>query len=82
VAWGINNVDEVVIPRTGSCSRSNGDSALLLLLHPVHRGSAFMDFTDLVIDAGVEKDSLSCRGFTRVDMSHDPDVPDLGEINY
>jgi hypothetical protein len=41
-----------------------------------------MNLTDFVVDTGVEKDSLSCRGFTRVDVSHDPDVPDLGKINY
>jgi hypothetical protein len=37
-------------------------------------------FTDLVIDTGVKKDALSCRGFTRVNVRHDPDVADLGEV--
>jgi hypothetical protein len=39
-----------------------------------------MDLTDLVVDAGVEQDSLSGRGFARVDMRHDPDISDLGEV--
>jgi len=43
----------------------DGDAALLLLLHPVHRGGALVDLTDLVVDAGVEEgcaqSSSSCR---------------------
>jgi hypothetical protein len=40
-----------------------------------------MDLTDLVVDAGVEQDSLSGGRLARVDMRHDPDVPDLGEFH-
>jgi hypothetical protein len=36
-----------------------------------------MNFTDLVVDTGVEKDSLSSRGFTRVDVRHDSNVANL-----
>jgi hypothetical protein len=39
-----------------------------------------MDLTDLVVDAGVKQDALGRRGFARVDMRHDPDVADLGEV--
>jgi len=35
-----------------------------------------MDFTDLVVDTGVEKDSLSGRRLTSIDVSHDADVAD------
>ena len=86
---GVDDVEAVLrigqvhtLPEARGGRGGDGDAALLLLLHPVHGGSAFMNFADLVIDTGVEKDALSRRGFTRVDMSHDPDVPDFGEVSY
>jgi hypothetical protein len=39
-----------------------------------------MDLTDLVVDSGVEQDALGRGGFARVDMRHDPDIADLGEL--
>ena len=39
-----------------------------------------VDFTDLVVDAGVEEDPLGRRRLARVDMRHDPDVSDPGEV--
>ena len=39
-----------------------------------------VDFTDLVVDAGVEEDPLGRRRLARVDVRHDPDVSDLGEV--
>ena len=38
-----------------------------------------MDLADLVVDAGVEEDPLGRGGLARVDVSHDPDVADLGQ---
>ena len=64
-----------VAPERGGGSRGDGDSALLLLDHPVHGGSAVVHLTDLVGDAGVIEDALGRRRFTGVDVSHDPDVP-------
>jgi len=40
-----------------------------------------MDLTDLVVDAGVKENPLGRRRLASVDMRHDPDVADLGEIN-
>jgi hypothetical protein len=51
-----------------------------VLLHPVHRGSALVDLTDLVGDAGVEEDALGGGGLAGVDVSHDADVADLVEV--
>src|SRR6478609_3244099 len=56
VTRGVDNVDLVVLPPAGRRGRRDRDAALLLLLHPVHRGSALVDLTDLVGDAGVEQD--------------------------
>jgi hypothetical protein len=39
-----------------------------------------VDFTDLVADAGVEEDPLGGRRLARVDVGHDPDVADLGQV--
>src|SRR4029077_20191099 len=56
------------------------DAALLLLRHPVHRGRALVDLTDLVGLAGVEEDALGRRRLAGVDVGHDPDVPDQLEL--
>src|ERR1022692_2682359 len=80
VTGGVDQVDRVVPPDAGRRGRRDGDAALLLLLHPVHGGRALMNLTDLVVDAGVEQNPLGCGGFARVDMRHDPDVADLGEL--
>ena len=37
VSGGVNDVDLVLLPETGGSSGGNGNTALLLLLHPVHR---------------------------------------------
>src|SRR5215471_17022549 len=76
----IDDVDRVVTPGRGGRGGRDRDAALLLLLHPVHGRGALMDFTDLVVDAGVEQDALGSRSLARVDMRHDPDVADLGEV--
>ncbi len=68
------------MPDAGRRGGGDGDAALLLLLHPVHRGCALVDLTDLVVDAGVEQDPLGRRGFARVDVGHDPDVTDPGQV--
>ncbi|CAB4537067.1 unannotated protein [freshwater metagenome] len=81
MAGGVNDVNDVVIPLTGCGSGGDGDSALLFLLHPVHGGCAIVNFTDLVVDTGVKKNALSRGGFARVDMRHDPDVANHGEVD-
>src|SRR3954451_1659534 len=80
VTGGIDDVDGVAEPARRGSGRGDGNAAFLLLLHPVHGGRALMALTDLVVDAGVEQDALGGRGFARVDMRHDPDVADLGEV--
>ncbi len=40
VPGGVDQVDLVAFPEAGGGSRGNGDTPLLLLLHPVHRGGA------------------------------------------
>jgi hypothetical protein len=62
------------LPEGGGRGRGDGDPALLLLLHPVHRRGAVMHLADLVGLAGVVEDTLGRRGLAGVDMRHDPEV--------
>ncbi len=81
VPRGVDDVDVVLgighvhaLPETGRRGRRDGDAALLLLLHPVHGGSAVVDLAKLVIDAGVEQDALGGRRLAGVDVRRDADV--------
>ena len=77
VAGGVDDVDPVSLPLAGGGSGGNGDTALLLLLHPVHGGRTFMRLTQTVRTSRVEQDALGRGGFTGVDMGHDADIPHL-----
>ena len=80
VAGGVDDVDLVVFPEAGGGRGGNGDPALLLLLHPVHGGGAVVHLTDLVADTGVVEDALRRRRLAGVDVRHDADVADLGQV--
>ena len=67
--------DVVPGPETGRGSRRDRDAALLLLLHPVHRGGTLMHFTDLVVLPGVVQDALGRGRLTGIDVGHDADIP-------
>src|SRR6266571_247079 len=79
VAGRVDDLDRVALPLALGRGGGDGDAPLLLLLHPVHDGSALVDLTDLVRDAGVEQDPLGRGRLTSVDMRHDADVAYLGE---
>ena len=78
VSRGVNEVDfiffRVIVPESGSCSRGNCNTALLLLLHPVHGGGTVMHLTDFVSKTGIEKNTLRRGSLTGIDVSHDTDV--------
>ena len=81
VSRSINDVDLVIVvadlPESCRCSRSNGYAAFLLLRHPVHSGSALMDFAKLVVDTGIIQNALSSRSLTCVYVSHYADVSSI-----
>ena len=77
VARRIDDVDAVFAPEAGRGGGGDADAALLLLLHPIHHRGAFMDFAHGPRHAGIEQDALGGRGFPRIDMRHDPDVPGM-----
>src|SRR5208283_3644630 len=70
----VYDVDPVVFPETGRCSRGDGDAPLLLLFHPVHGGCAFVDLSDPVVDTCIVQDPFCCRRLAGIDMGHNADV--------
>ena len=74
MAWGVDDVDAVVIPDTRGGRRSNGDTALLFLSHVVHGCGAVVNFTDLVALTGVVENAFCCRRLTGINVGHDADV--------
>src|SRR5690606_32123986 len=79
VARGVDDVDAVVLPEAGRRSARNGDAALFLLLHPVHRRAAFMDFAHAVQAPRVKENPLRRGCFARVNMGADADIARLRE---
>ena len=75
MAGGVDDVDLVIKPETSRRGGSDGDTAFLLLRHPVHRSAALVGFADFVVFAGVVQDTFGRRGLTGIDVSHDADVP-------
>ena len=74
VSGSINDVDADIAPGASRRGGRNGDTALLFLLHPVHRGSAFVDLSDAMGSAGIKKDALGGRGLSGINVRHDADV--------
>src|SRR6185369_8688031 len=72
-----NDINAVIPPGRGRRGGRDGDAALALLLHPVHRRGALMHFADLIDAARVKEDALGGGGFTRVDMGDDADIAGL-----
>ena len=74
VSGSIDDVDTMVIPVSGGCSRSDGNTSLLFLNHPVHGGAAIVGFTDFIVNTGIVKDTFGCGSLSCVDVSHDTDI--------
>src|SRR5690242_8239824 len=72
---GIDDIDSVVVPKTGCCRRCDGNSALLLLNHPVHCRGSVVNLANLIINPSVVEYTLRRGGFPRIDVRHDADVP-------
>ncbi len=77
----IDDVDTVLVellvhalPEAGGRSRGDRDATFLLLLHPVHDGSALMNLAHLVGQTGIEQDTLGRGRLTSVDVGNDTDI--------
>ncbi|MNZ74777.1 hypothetical protein D3C78_932370 [compost metagenome] len=81
VAGGIDDVYAVVVvlttgtfPEGGNGSGGNGDTALLLLHHPVGGRGAVVHLAHLVAQTCVEQDPLGSGSLARVNVGADTDV--------
>ena len=74
VAGRVDDVEALAVPERGGRGRRDGDAALLLLLHPIHRRGAFVHLADLVALAGVIEDALGRRRLAGIDVRHDAEV--------
>ena len=81
VPGGVDDIDAMFVellihpgPKAGRGRRSNRNTPLLLLLHPVHDRRAFMHLTNLVGDTCVEQYALRGRGFSGIDVRHNTNV--------
>ena len=74
VAGSVDQVDLMTAPFTGRCSRGDGDAALLLLLHPVHRRHTFVGLANAMGTAGVIQDAFGRSRLAGVNVGHDADV--------
>src|SRR6185503_12841572 len=79
VTRSIDNIDAMInaasFPVAGGRSAGNCDTALLLLLHPVHRRRTLVYLANLVRDTRVVKDTFGGGGLTGIDVGHDADIP-------
>jgi hypothetical protein len=72
----------VVFPEAHGSGRSDRDSTLLLLDHPVHGRIAVMNFAYFVTFTGVVENSFGGRRFTGIDVSHDADITGVLKVSY
>src|SRR5262249_17464876 len=70
----IDDIDAILPPCAGRRRRCDCNSALALLLHPIHRGGSFIDFTNPVRHPRVIENPLGRGGLARINVGHDPDV--------
>jgi hypothetical protein len=74
VTWSVNDIDAMIQPEAGCRGGRNGNAALLLLGHPVHRSGPFMHLTNAVNFLGVEENPFRGRCLPRIDMRNDSDI--------
>ena len=74
VSRGVDDVDSVTCPVCSSCSRCDCDTTFLLLFHPVHSSGTLVGLTDLMVDTGVEQNTLGSGCLTGIDVRHDTDI--------
>src|SRR5262249_49037713 len=74
VSGRIDDVQTLAVPERRRRRRRDGDAAFLLLLHPVHRGRAIVDFANLMALAGIEEDPLGRGRLAGIDVSHDAEI--------
>ena len=84
VAWGVNDVDLVVLvevfPENSSGGTGDGDPAFLLLDHPIHYRRTFIDFADAIAFARIKKDTFGRSCLTGIYVRHDTDITYIRQV--
>jgi hypothetical protein len=71
MSGSIYDIDLRIIPVAGGRSACDGNSPVLLLLHPVHGGLTVIDFADAVAFSGIVENPFGGRGLSGINMGHD-----------
>ena len=85
VPGGVDDVDVIVFPGTVGGGRLDGDAALPLQFHVVHgRADTVLaaHLVDGVNPLGEEQDAFRQRGFARIDVGADADVPYFAQVFF
>ena len=78
----ISAIYSIFIPFRCSGCRSNSDSSLLLLLHPVHGRISIMYLTNFMTFTRIIKYSLGRCRFTGIDMSNYSYIPGFLRLKF
>ncbi len=71
---GVDDVNAVFFPKTSRSRGGNGNASFLLLVHPIHDGSAVVHLADLMRLTAIEKDTLGRGCLAGVNVCHYSDV--------
>src|SRR5690606_16954642 len=87
VTRGIDDVEATLLtiatlPERGRSRGGDGDTAFLLLSHPVHGRGAIVRLAHLVALAGVVKDTLGRRRLAGINVSHDAEIAVVFELIF
>ena len=77
----VDDLDQVILPRTLSDRAGDGDAVRLLLGLVIHVGGAVMNLANFMGRTCIVQHPLGQRGLARVDMCRDTDVPNPREWN-
>ena len=77
----VNQIDLVVAPKGGDGRTLDGNTALLLLFHPVHDGIAIVHFAYLVCLSRIKQDTFTGCRFAGIDMRHDTDIAHSSKVH-
>jgi hypothetical protein len=69
----------VSLPFDRRHGRSDGNSPLLLLQHPIHRGRPVIHFSHAMGFLRIEKDPFSDSGLSGIDVCHKPNISGSGK---
>ena len=81
VDTGLGELILGALPVAGGCRGGDGDTTLLLLLHPVHGGRALVGLANLVIDARIVQNALRRGGLSCINVGHDADISCVFQCN-